>query len=243
MSKNGASTNDRTRVAPRTEDVGTDYPDAFPNSKKAFIEGGHGVRVPMREIRLTGGEPSLLVYDTSGPAGIDVRQGLPAVRDEWIRARGDVDEVQRMREPAAHVEMPESLRRRTLKGASSLTQMTYARRGEVTREMEFVAIREGMEPDFVRDEVARGRAIIPANINHPEMEPMIIGRNFKVKINANIGNSAVTSSIEEEVEKLRWAALWGADTVMRRSKKSMACRRNSPGRYTGTPSSSSASRA
>jgi phosphomethylpyrimidine synthase len=110
--------------------------------------------------------------------------------------------------------MPEGLKRRTLRGSGSVTQMTYARKGEVTPEMEFVAIREGVEPDFVRDEVARGRAIIAANINHPEIEPMIIGRNFKVKINANIGNSAVSSSIEEEVEKLRWATLWGADTVM-----------------------------
>ena len=207
---NGAK---RARVAPKTEDVGSDYPGAFPNSKKIYVQGSRGIGVPMREIHLSGGEAPLRVYDTSGPQDIDVRQGLPPVRDEWIRSR-DVSETGRMRAPAAGVEMPEGLKRRTLRGSGSVTQMTYARKGEVTPEMEFVAIREGVEPDFVRDEVARGRAIIAANINHPEIEPMIIGRNFKVKINANIGNSAVSSSIEEEVEKLRWATLWGADTVM-----------------------------
>jgi phosphomethylpyrimidine synthase len=206
--------NGRQRVAPKTEDVGTDYPGAFPNSRKVHVDGTRGVRVPMREIQLTGGEPPFRVYDTSGPGEIDVRQGLEALRDPWIRGRGDIVEVQRTRTPTDAVEMPEGLSRRTLRGSGSVTQMTYARRGEVTPEMEFVAIREGMAPEFVRDEVARGRAIIPANINHPEIEPMIIGRNFKVKINANIGNSAVSSSIEEEVEKLRWATLWGADTVM-----------------------------
>tara|TARA_Y100000814_G_scaffold290009_1_gene263865 strand:+ start:124 stop:1734 length:1611 start_codon:yes stop_codon:yes gene_type:complete len=168
----------------------------------------------MREIQLTGGETPLRVYDTSGPIGAEVRQGLDALRDPWIYQRGDVVEVERTRTPSGLVEMPSGLNRRTLRGSGSVTQMTYARRGEITPEMEFVAIREGMSPDFVRDEVARGRAIIPANINHPEIEPMIIGRNFKVKINANIGNSAVSSSIDEEVEKLRWATLWGADTVM-----------------------------
>ena len=168
----------------------------------------------MREIHLAGGEPPLRVYDTRGHREVDVRQGLPPLREEWIRARGSVSETGRTREPAPEVEMPEGLSRRTLRGSGSVTQMTYARRGDITREMEFVAIREGMEPEFVRDEVARGRAIIPANVNHPEIEPTAIGRNFKVKINANIGNSAVTSSIEEEVEKLRWATLWGADTVM-----------------------------
>ena len=111
-------------------------------------------------------------------------------------------------------ETPEAFSHEVLKGSAPVTQMHYARRGEVTPEMEFVALREDMDPDFVRSEIARGRAILPANINHPELEPMIIGRGFKVKINANIGNSAVTSSIEEEVEKLRWATLWGADTVM-----------------------------
>ena len=196
-----------------SEAVGTDYPDAFPNSKKVYVEGTRGVAVPMREIHLSGGEPPLRVYDTSGPQDLDVRQGLPPLREEWIRARGAY-ETGRTRELAADVEMPEALKPRTVRGSGSVTQMTYARNGEITPEMEFVAIREGVEPVFVRDEVARGRAIIPANVNHPEIEPMAIGRKFKVKINANIGNSAVSSSIEEEVAKLRWATLWGADTVM-----------------------------
>jgi len=213
VSNNGISNNGVSRVAPRTEEVGTDYPGAFPNSKKTYLEGDQGIAVPMREIHLSDGEPPLRVYDTSGPQGLDVRLGLPALRDDWIRMR-PVLETGRTRELALDVEMPDGLRRRTLRGTGSVTQMTYARRGEITPEMEFAAIREGVEPEFVREEVARGRAIIPANINHPEIEPMIIGRNFKVKINANIGNSAVTSSIEEEVEKLRWSALWGADTVM-----------------------------
>ena len=164
------------------------YEGVFPNSTRVFVDGPRGLRVPMREIALSGGEPPLRVYDTSGPSGCDVRAGLPLLREAWVRGR----------------------RREN----GPVTQMHYARRGQVTPEMEFIAVREGMDPSFVRDEVARGRAIIPANINHPELEPMIIGRAFKVKINANIGNSAVTSSIEEEVEKLRWAALWGADTVM-----------------------------
>ncbi len=204
----------RARVAPKTDDVGTDYPEAFPNSRKVYVEGTRGIRVPMREIHLSDGEAPLRVYDTSGPLGGDVRQGLPAIREEWIRSR-DVQETGRTRAPAPEVEMPEGLVRPTLRGGSGpITQMEWARQGEITPEMEFVALREGMEPEFVRSEVARGRAIIPANINHPELEPVIIGRAFKVKINANIGNSAVSSSIDEEVEKLRWAALWGADTVM-----------------------------
>ena len=203
----------RARVAPHTEDVGSDYPDAFPNSRKVYIEGSRGIRVPMREIHLTGGEPPLRVYDTSGPRGGDVREGLPTLRGGWIRDR-EVRETGRTRLPAPEVDMPAGLARPTLRGRGSVTQMTYARRGEITPEMEFVAIREGMDSEFVRTEVARGRAIIPANINHPELEPTIIGRGFKVKINANIGNSAVSSSIEKEVEKLRWSTLWGADTVM-----------------------------
>ncbi len=193
-----------------------DYGGAFPRSRKVYVEGRPGVRVPMREISLSGGEPALRVYDTSGPRDGDVRLGLPALRGDWIRAR-EVEETTRSHRPLpgrGTVEMPESLRRPTLRGGGCVTQMHFARRGEVTPEMEFAALREGMEPEMVRAEVARGRAIIPANINHPELEPMVIGRRFKVKINANIGNSAVTSSIEEEVEKLRWAALWGADTVM-----------------------------
>jgi phosphomethylpyrimidine synthase len=193
-----------------------DYGDAFPSSRKVYVEGRHGIRVPMREIALSGGEPPLRVYDTSGPLGGDVRLGVPDVRGEWVRGRA-VSSVERSYRPLAGTstaELPETLLRPTLRGQGPVTQMHFARRGEVTPEMEFVALREGMDPAFVRDEVARGRAIIPANINHPELEPMIIGRAFKVKINANIGNSAVSSSIEEEVEKLRWATLWGADTVM-----------------------------
>ncbi|HEX2094754.1 MAG TPA: phosphomethylpyrimidine synthase ThiC, partial [Longimicrobiaceae bacterium] len=205
---------DRARSQPP---LAGDYGDAFPSSRKVYVEGRYGVRVPMREIHLSGGEPPLRVYDTSGPLGGDVRRGLPPLRAEWIRARGDVVETERSYRPAAGtqaVEMPESLRRPTLRGTGCVTQMGYARRGEVTPEMEFVALREGLPPEFVRSEVARGRAIIPANVNHPELEPMIIGRGFRVKVNANIGNSAVRSSIEDEVEKLRWATLWGADTVM-----------------------------
>src|SRR5260221_4447309 len=145
----------------------------------------------MREISLERGVSSIRVYDTSGPQGHDVKAGLPKLREPWIRAR-----------------------RATPSADGCVTQLHHARKGEITPEMEFVAIREGLPADFVRDEVAKGRAIIPSNVNHLELEPMVIGRNFAVKINANIGNSAVSSSIEEEVEKLRWATLWGADTVM-----------------------------
>ncbi len=162
-----------------------DFTSAFPNSTKKYVED-HGVRVPMREIALTTGEV-LRVYDTSGPQGVDVRAGLPKLRAPWITKRRET---------------------------GMITQLQFARAGVVTEEMAFAAVREGLDPEFIRSEVARGRAIIPANINHPELEPMIIGRNFAVKINANIGNSAVSSSIDEEVEKLRWATLWGADTVM-----------------------------
>jgi phosphomethylpyrimidine synthase len=168
----------------------SDYGTAFPHSFKVHVEGTRGIRVPMREIRLSGGEPPLRVPDTSGPRGHDPREGLPPLRAGWEGSRAGSA-------PGGVV-----------------TQMHFARRGEITPEMEFVALREGMDPEFVRSEVARGRAIIPANIRHPELEPTIIGRNFRVKINANIGNSAVRSSIDDEVEKLRWATLWGADTVM-----------------------------
>ncbi|MEE8267424.1 MAG: phosphomethylpyrimidine synthase ThiC [Gemmatimonadales bacterium] len=185
--------------------------EAFPNSRKVYLEGTRGIAVPMREIGLSGGEPPLRVYDPSGPAGHDVQRGLPAVRARWIEDRAveqrDVDQ-------SLGAAMPDGLTRTVLRGTGPVTQLYYARKGEITPEMEFVAIRESLAPEFVRDEVARGRAIIPANINHPELEPMAIGRNFLVKINANIGNSIVSSSIDEEVEKLRWATLWGADTVM-----------------------------
>jgi phosphomethylpyrimidine synthase len=162
--------------------------EGFPASEKVYVEA-HGVKVPRRRISLSGGEPAFDVYDTSGPDIADYREGVHKLRAPWIA-------------------------RRLERGDKNRTQMHYARKGELTEEMYFVAAREGVSPEFVQGEVARGRAIIPANINHPEAEPMAIGRNFLVKINANIGNSAVSSSIEDEVEKLRWATKWGADTVM-----------------------------
>jgi phosphomethylpyrimidine synthase len=179
---------------------------------KVYFQGSDpSVRVPARRITLTDGTTHGF-YDTSGPYTdtdviVDVACGLPPLREAWIEARGDtmtLPEVASLR----------SRKPRRAKPSGNVTQMHYARRGEITPEMEFVAIREGVEAAFVRDEIARGRAILPANVNHPESEPMIIGRNFLVKINANIGNSAVTSSIEEEVEKMTWATRWGADTVM-----------------------------
>ena len=189
----------------------------FPKSRKVYVDGPQGVRVPMREIALSGGEPPLRVYDTSGPQGHNIREGLPALRAGWIKARGEYDEADPSYKPVAGhsepgIEMPPP--RKVLRGKGNVTQMHYARKGEITPEMEFVALREGMTPEFVRSEIARGRTIIPANINHPESEPMTIGRGFLVKINANIGNSAVSSTIEEEVEKMTWATRWGADTVM-----------------------------
>ncbi|MEW5755560.1 MAG: phosphomethylpyrimidine synthase ThiC [Pseudomonadota bacterium] len=237
----------------------------FPNSRKIYVTGSRpDIRVPMREITLSdtpasfGAEknPPLTVYDTSGPytdpnVRIDIRQGLPDVRTAWIEARGDTEilpaqtsEYGRQRAAdksldqlrfAGHLRQP-----RRAKAGHNVTQMHYARRGIITPEMEFVAIRENLRlehyreqlkqqhpgqsfgasipavitPEFVRAEVARGRAIIPANINHTELEPMIIGRNFLVKINGNLGNSAVTSSIEEEVDKMTWGIRWGSDTIM-----------------------------
>ena len=163
--------------------------EGFPASEKVYVERD-GLRVPVRRIHLEGGEPPFEVYDTSGPQGVDPHLGLPKLRKPWIDERAAAEPV------------------------GNRSQMHYARRGIVTPEMKFVAIRENVTGEFVRDEIARGRAILPANINHPESEPMIIGRNFLVKINANIGNSAVTSTIGEEVDKLRWAVKWGADTVM-----------------------------
>ena len=205
-----------TEKLPLSSSPAVGFSDAFPGSRKVLVDGDR-VRVPMREIALSGGESPLTVYDTSGPHGCDVRDGFPPLRDGWIRRRGGVVAET---EPRAYqgarggdVAFPAACRP-VLRATDGVTQLHHARRGTVTEEMEFVAVREGFAPEFVRDEVARGRAIIPANINHPELEPMAIGRNFLVKINANIGNSAVSSSIEEEVEKLRWATLWGADTVM-----------------------------
>jgi len=168
---------------------------AFPSSHK--VELGE-LKVPARVIELSSGEPPLTVYDTSGPEQLDPQVGLPKRRAEWIQERLDQrDEAERGNQSDGNV-----------------TQLHYARRGIITQEMRFVALRENVTPEFVRAEIAAGRAILPANIKHPELEPMIIGRKFLVKINANIGNSVVSSSIEEEVEKLRWATRWGADTVM-----------------------------
>ena len=168
------------------------FEESFPNSEKIHKEVWHEervLRIPERRIHLDGGSGSLDVYDTTGPQGKDPFEGLPKLREEWVRDR--------------------------LESADgNLSQMHYARLGVITEEMTYVAAREGCEPEFVRNELAAGRAIIPANINHTELEPMIIGRNFCVKINSNIGNSAVGSSIPEEVEKLQWSIRWGADTVM-----------------------------
>ena len=250
----------------------------FPNSRKVYVQGSRpDIRVPMREITLSdtpvmfGSEknPPIYVYDTSGPytdpdVKIDIRSGLEPIRSKWIAERGDTEELdgptsaygrERLNDPSLD-ELRFNLTRkpRRAKKGSRITQMDYAKRGIITPEMEYIAIRENMRrqdymeslkasgptgekmaalmmrqhpgqsfganipaeitPEFVRDEIARGRAIIPANINHPEVEPMIIGRNFLVKINANIGNSALSSGISEEVEKMTWAIRWGGDNVM-----------------------------
>ena len=216
---------------------------------------GSGIRVAMREIGLEGGEDPVRVYDTSGPytdpeALIDISTGLHELRAQWIRGRDDVEEVtQREVKPedngqlgpdrSGGVEPFPNVRRKVLraKPGKNVSQMHYARQGIITPEMEYVAERENLgreqlkeynrdgesfgaaipdyvTPEFVREEVARGRAIIPSNINHPETEPMAIGRNFLVKINANIGNSAVASDVASEVDKMVWSIRWGADTVM-----------------------------
>ncbi len=238
----------------------------FPNSRKVYVQGSRpDIMVPMREIQLTATETAsgleenapIRVYDTSGPYSdrsvtTDLRAGLPAIRANWIEERDDTEQLDKVSSVFGqarqldlqtehlrfeHIRLP-----RKAKAGRNVSQLHYARKGIVTPEMEYIAIRENMArqqaddagidgvqhkgesfgaaipdvitPEFVRDEIARGRAVIPMNINHPEIEPMIIGRNFLVKVNANIGNSAVTSSIEEEVEKLTWSALWGGDTVM-----------------------------
>lgn len=214
----------------------------FSGSKKVYVTGSRpDIKVPMREIELspttgTFGEednPPVRVYDTSGPYtdpdySVDITKGLPALRSTWIQERGDVEEYdgreikpedngyKDKNDPRANHNVFPGLKRKPLraKKGKNITQLHYARKGIITPEMEFIAIRENLKPEFVRDEVAKGRAIIPSNINHPESEPMIIGRNFHVKINANIGNSAVSSSIEEEVEKMTWATRWGADNIM-----------------------------
>lgn len=196
-----------------------------PAARKTYLQGSRpDIRVPMREVPLTNGD-AVVLYDTSGPytdpaARTDVRRGLPALREAWIAERGDTAPYEGRavrpgedgrRAPVREGLLPRRPRRAT---GGAVTQRAYARRGEITPEMEFAALREGVEPEFVRDELAAGRAVLPANVNHPEIEPMVIGRNFLVKVNANIGNSAVASSIEDEVEKMTWATRWGADTVM-----------------------------
>ena len=216
----------------------------FPNSQKVYVMGSRpDILVPFREITLSDTldqkgniiekNAPFRVYDTSGPYTdhnytVDLTQGLPVLTRNWVLERGDVeayegrvqnardDGYKRLDDPRIHEGVFPGLRRKPLraKAGQNVTQMHYARRGIITPEMEFIAIREGFTPEFVRDEVAIGRAIIPSNINHPEAEPMIIGKNFQVKINANIGNSAITSNIEEEVEKMAWATRWGADNVM-----------------------------
>ncbi len=258
---------DSQTVLSRSAQVDEASVQPFPNSRKVYVEGSRAdIRVPMREISLAdtptdmGGEKNdpLYVYDTSGPytdpeANIDVRKGLEPLRAGWIEERGDTEhlnglssEYGRAREQDLRLDhLRFELTRKPLraKPGSNVTQLHYARKGIITPEMEFIAIRENMKlakaraegnivaqqhpghsfgaqlpdeitPEFVRQEVAEGRAIIPANINHPEVEPMIIGRNFLVKINGNIGNSALTSSIEEEVEKMTWGIRWGSDTIM-----------------------------
>jgi len=247
----------------------------FPASRKIFVKGQlHDIEVAMREITLsetkihngfglTENNPPVTIYDTSGPytdpaAVIDVKAGLPRIREKWITGRGDVDKLEqissvygtsRLHDPSLdHLRFAFQHHPYRAKAGANVSQMHYAKKGIITAEMEYIAIRENQRIDlvneqlagqaavmnhqhkghsfgantpqgyitaeFVRQEVASGRAVIPSNINHPESEPMIIGRNFLVKINANIGNSAVTSSIEEEVEKAVWACRWGADTIM-----------------------------
>ncbi|MFJ3217021.1 phosphomethylpyrimidine synthase ThiC [Kitasatospora sp. NPDC086801] len=224
-----------TAAAATVTSAGTGYPT--PAWRKAYREGSRpDLRVPFREVQLTNGR-TVPLYDTSGPYTDqafepDVRRGLPALRDAWIRQRGDVEEYDgreaRPEDDGIKHTSPRGGNLRNLdavfpgrprrplrgRGGAAVTQLAYAKRGVVTPEMEFVALREGLAAEYVRAEVARGRAVIPVNVNHPEVEPAIIGTNFLVKINANIGNSAVTSSIEEEVEKMTWATRWGADTVM-----------------------------
>ncbi|MFN0277456.1 MAG: phosphomethylpyrimidine synthase ThiC [Pyrinomonadaceae bacterium] len=277
---------DKSKVKSQNSKVNDSDEVNLPSSSKIYVETNgstinsncHNLRIPFREIALSPSKnfdgsleenPPVRVYDTSGVwtdpnANCDVREGLPALRHDWITTRGDVEHVSSPHVSSPHVSKGSTQQRETLEvftgakrvpiralSGQCVTQMHYARKGIITPEMEYVAIRENLgrpserghlarlersdrsslnhqhrgesfgasipefvTPEFVRDEIARGRAIIPNNINHPESEPMIIGRNFLVKINANIGNSAIASSIEEEVEKMRWATLWGADTVM-----------------------------
>ncbi|WP_090478388.1 phosphomethylpyrimidine synthase ThiC [Nakamurella panacisegetis] len=175
---------------------------------KVYQQGSRpDLRVPFTRVELSGGEPPVLLYDTSGPGG-DLTMGLPELRLGWITERGDVDTA-----PAVGPANEGRMVRRARAGRR-VTQLHYARSGIITPEMEFAAIREQMDPEAVRAEIAAGRAILPNNINHPESEPMLIGEKFLVKVNANIGTSAVSSGIAEEVDKMSWACTWGADTVM-----------------------------
>ena len=214
-------------MVPPTNDVLSR--DPFPASAKIYVEGSDpSIRVPFRAITLSDGEIHT-VQDTSGPftdpdVGIDVRSGIAPIREPWIARRNDTETLKKAssvyrlgREAMPELDdirFPRGTTIRRARSGGNVSQMHYARRGEITPEMEFVALREGLSAESVRSEVARGRAVIPANVNHLELEPTIIGRNFLVKINANIGNSAIGSSIEEEVEKMVWASRWGADTVM-----------------------------
>ncbi len=262
--------NETNKINRLSEELGISF--AYPNSQKIYIQGSRAdIRVPLREIsqddtvssRGSESNPPIPVYDTSGPYGdanarIDLKQGLPPIRQAWLDERGDSErlpelssEYGRQRANAAEtaaLRFAHTAHPRRAKSGANVTQMHYARKGIITPEMEFAAIRERAKldqiwsdpryamllkqhrgeahgaslparpdqitPEFVRSEIAAGRAIIPANINHPELEPMIIGRNFRVKINGNLGNSAVTSSLTEEVEKMVWSLRWGADTIM-----------------------------
>ena len=237
--KKAASVPKALQASPPVPPSPVDRP--LPGSQKDYVVGNRAdLRVPVRKVPLTAtsgrfgtrDNPPMFLYDTSGPytdpaVTTDVRSGLAPLRRTWIDERADVEEYTgRVIQPSDDgirgssakpaAEPFPGLRRKPLRARADqrVTQLHYARRGIITPEMEFVALRERCTAEFVREEIARGRAIIPANINHPESEPMIIGRNFLVKVNANIGNSAVTSSIDEEVEKMVWATRWGADTVM-----------------------------
>jgi phosphomethylpyrimidine synthase len=217
----------------------TDVVSPEPLIRKVYVDAAPDLRVPFREVASSNSSgqsgsaanPPVRLYDTSGP-GSDPEVGLPALRRDWILGRGDVEEYEgrgvtarddgraaARRGASGSVVYPGTgyrpLRARGAGGGrGTVTQLHYARRGEITPEMRFVAVREGAPAEVVRDEIAAGRAILPANVNHPESEPMVIGARFLVKVNANIGNSAVTSSVAEEVDKLSWATCWGADTVM-----------------------------
>ncbi len=259
-----ATDKNQTHFVGETAEIDPATKQPFTNSRKVYVQGSRpDIQVPFREISLSdtpsafGAEknPPVMVYDTSGPytdsnVKIDIRNGLPALRAKWIEERNDTEQldgpssafgVERQNDPTlAEMRFNLSRKPRRAKAGMNVSQMHYARKGIITPEMEYIAIRENQRrenmsellqtqhkghdfgasipkvitPEFVRDEVARGRAIIPLNINHPEIEPMIIGRNFLVKINANIGNSALGSSISEEVEKMVWGTRWGGDTVM-----------------------------